>query len=137
MNDILKNKEEFGIVKDIINDAKSVVEVITELSIMDKILGKINSLIGRNYITQIELKQYLLSGDIVELWGTKLDGSSLHRIFEKNLDGPNGRAMRGCRYWDEPYNYMILWSNTDGDFRTIVLKNVQRVKIDGRIYKVR
>lgn len=116
---------------------ESAIKIFAGLSLIDKILGKINALVGRNYINQIELKNFLLSGDIVELWGKKLDGTPLHREFYKNLDGPRGRAMWGVRYWDSPYNYMILYSKTDSDFRTIVLKNVEKVKIGGKIYKVK
>lgn len=119
------------------NSVGKAINVLAGISLIDKIIGKINSLIGRNYITQIELKNFLLSGDIVELWGSKLDGTPLHREFYKNLEGPRGRAMWGCRYWSEPYNYMILYSKTDSDFRTIVLRNVTKVKINGKIYKVK
>lgn len=107
------------------------------VSITDKIIGKINDMIKKNFVNQIELKEYLLSGKVVELWGTKLDGSKLHRNFEKTIDGPGGRAMGGCRYWDTPYNYMILWSNTDNDFRTIVLRNVEKIRVGNKIYLVK
>lgn len=116
---------------------ESAIKIFAGLSLIDKILGKINALVGRNYINQIELKNFLLSGDIVELWGKKLDGTPLHREFYKNMEGPAGRAMMKVRYWDSPYNYMILYSKTDSDFRTIVLKNVEKVKIGGKIYKVK
>lgn len=119
------------------NSVGKAINVLAGISLIDKILGKINALIGRNYITQIELKNFLLSGDIVELWGSKLDGTPLHREFYKNMEGPGGRAMMKVRYWDSPYNYMILYSKTDSDFRTIVLRNVTKVKINGKIYKVK
>jgi hypothetical protein len=54
-----------------------------------------------------------------------------------STDGPGGRAMGGTIYWQSPYNYMIYFSETDGDFRTIVLKNVTKIVQENRTYYVK
>jgi hypothetical protein len=53
-----------------------------------------------------------------------------------SVDGPGGKAMGGTIYWRAPYNYMIYFSETDGDFRTIVLRNVTKIVQNGRSYLV-
>lgn len=119
--------DEFGIIQNVIDTVEKVGVAATGINIVDKILGKINALAGRTTIDQTELKNFLLSGSVVELWSYKLDGSKLHRDFRKTIDGPSGRSS--YRYWGDPWNYMVLWSETNSGWRTIVLKNVYKIRL--------
>lgn len=76
-----------------------------------------------------------LSGIPFRIYATKLDGSNIVRDMYA-VEGPGGKAMGGCIYWKAPYNYMIF-QQQDGEFRTIVLKNVTKIVQNGRSYLVR
>lgn len=103
----------------------------------NKFLDKVEEFIERVYIDKNKLKEYLLSGEDIRVYGTKLDGTNFVRDMHKTINGPAGRAMWRTRYWESPYNYMILWSDTDSEFRTIVLRNVEKVRFNNRTYLIK
>ncbi len=90
----------------------------------------------RTEISQSQMRAMTLTGVPFRIFATKLDGSNIVRDMY-SVDGPGGRAMGGTIYWRSPYNYMIYFSETDGDFRTIVLRNVTKIVQDGRTYFVK
>jgi hypothetical protein len=81
------------------------------------------------------MRAMTLTGVPFRIYASKLDGSNIVRDMY-SVDGPGGRAMGGTIYWRAPYNYMIYFSETDGDFRTIVLRNVTKIVQNGRSYLV-
>ena len=87
-------------------------------------------------ISQSQMRAMTLTGVPFRIYASKLDGSNIVRDMY-SVDGPGGRAMGGTIYWRSPYNYMIYFSETDGDFRTIVLRNVTKIVQNGRTYLVR
>jgi hypothetical protein len=104
---------------------------------MNRFLEHYYEFTKKNFIDKYELKRILLSGEEFRLYGVKLDGTPLIRDFVKTIDGPSMGV--GYRYWDSPYNYLILWSLDNSDWRTIVLKNVKkiRMKSDNKLLYVR
>jgi hypothetical protein len=86
-------------------------------------------------ISQSQMRAMTLTGVPFRIYASKLDGSNIVRDMY-SVDGPGGRAMGGTIYWRAPYNYMIYFSETDGDFRTIVLRNVTKIVQNGRSYLV-
>lgn len=90
----------------------------------------------RTEISESQMRAMTLSGVPFRIYATKLDGSNIVRDMY-SVDGPGGRAMGGTIYWRSPYNYMIYFSETDGDFRTIVLRNVTKIVQNGRTYFVK
>ena len=72
----------------------------------------------------------------VTVYATKLDGSN--RVFKDvtTVDGPGGKAMGGCIYWKAHYWYVIVDEGSVG-FRTIVLRNVSKIKVNGRNYLIK
>jgi hypothetical protein len=90
----------------------------------------------RTEISQSKMREMTLSGIPFRIYATKLDGSNIVRDMY-SVPGPGGKAMSGTIYWRSPYNYMIYFSETDGDFRTIVLRNVTKIMQDGRTYFVK
>jgi hypothetical protein len=67
----------------------------------------------------------------VTIYSKKLDGSN--RVFDDSItvDGPGGKAMGGTIYWRAPYWYMIVREPNVG-FRTVVLRNVTKLKVGGK-----
>ena len=90
----------------------------------------------RTEISESQMRAMTLTGVPFRIYASKLDGSNIVRDMY-SVDGPGGRAMGGTIYWRSPYNYMIYFSETDGDFRTIVLRNVTKIVQNGRTYLVR
>jgi hypothetical protein len=90
----------------------------------------------RTEISQAQMRAMTLTGVPFRIYASKFDGSNIVRDMY-SVDGPGGRAMGGTIYWRSPYNYMIYFSETDGDFRTIVLRNVTKIVQNGRTYLVR
>ena len=89
----------------------------------------------RTEISQSQMRAMTLTGQPFRIYASKLDGSNIVRDMY-SVDGPGGKAMGGTIYWRSPYNYMIYFSETDGDFRTIVLRNVTKIVQNGRTYFV-
>jgi hypothetical protein len=90
----------------------------------------------RTEISQSQMRAMTLTGVPFRIYASKLDGSNIVRDMY-SVDGPGRRAMGGTIYWQAPYNYMIYFSETDGEFRTIVLRNVTKIVQNGRTYLVR
>lgn len=97
---------------------------------------RIQEFAQRTEISQQQMREMTLSGVPFRIYATKLDGSNIVRDMY-SVDGPGGKAMGGTIYWRAPYNYMIYFSETDGDFRTIVLRNVTKIVQNGKTYLVR
>lgn len=97
---------------------------------------RIQEFAQRTEISQQQMREMTLSGIPFRIYATKLDGSNIVRDMY-SVDGPGGKAMGGTIYWRAPYNYMIYFSETDGDFRTIVLRNVTKIVQNGKTYLVR
>jgi hypothetical protein len=90
----------------------------------------------RTEISESQMRAMTLTGVPFRIYASKLDGSNIVRDMI-SVPGPGGRAMSGTIYWRAPYNYMIYFSETDGDYRTIVLRNVTKIVQNGRTYLVR
>lgn len=90
----------------------------------------------RNEISYQQMRSMTLTGTPFRIYATKLNGSNIVRDMY-STEGPGGRAMGGTIYWQSPYNYMIYFSESDGDFRTIVLKNVTKIVQENRTYYVK
>lgn len=97
---------------------------------------RIQEFAQRNEISYQQMRNMTLSGVPFRIYATKLDGSNIVRDMY-SVAGPGGKAMGGVVYWRAPYNYMIYFSETDGGFRTIVLKNVTKITQNGRTYYVK
>ena len=89
----------------------------------------------RTEISYQQMRNMTLTGVPFRIYATKLDGRNIVRDMY-SVEGPGGRAMGGTIYWKSPYNYMIYYSETDSDFRTIVLKNVTKIVKNNRAYYV-
>jgi hypothetical protein len=90
----------------------------------------------RTEISYQQMREMTLTGTPFRIYATKLDGKNIVRDMF-SVPGPGGRAMGGTIYWRAPYNYMIYYSQTDGGYRTIVLKNVTKIVQNGRTYFVK
>ena len=67
----------------------------------------------------------------MRVWSKKLSGVRLRRIMQtQNKIGTPTYNYQARGYW-------VMWSETDGGWRTIVLKSVEKVKIGSQFYKVR
>jgi hypothetical protein len=91
----------------------------------------------REYISFDQMKEMVLDTyqPFTIKWKKK-DGTMAQRDMF-TVFGPGGRAMSGVRYWTPKYNYMIAYSNTDGGFRTIRLKDVEWIEKDNQRYYLR
>jgi hypothetical protein len=94
----------------------------------------------RTEISYQEMKRVILEagrgGLPVTIYSTKLDGSN--RVFDDSItvNGPGGKAMGGTIYWRAPYYYMIVREAGVG-FRTVVLRNVSKLKVGGKTLYVK
>jgi hypothetical protein len=89
----------------------------------------------RTEISQSQMREMTLTGVPFRIYASKLDGSNIVRDM-RSVEGPGGKAMGGTIYWRSPYNYMI-YEQDNGEFRTIVLRNVTKIVQNGRTYLVR
>jgi len=90
----------------------------------------------RTEISYQQMREMTLTGTPFRIYATKLDGSNIVRDMY-SVPGPGGKAMGGTIYWRAPYNYMIYYSQTDNNYRTIVLKNVTKIVQNGRTYLIK
>jgi len=97
---------------------------------------KIQQFAERNEISYQEMREMTLTGVPFRIYATKLDGSNIVRDMY-SVPGPGRKAMGGVIYWKAPYNYMIYFSESDGGYRTIVLKNVKKIVQNSRTYYVK
>jgi hypothetical protein len=67
----------------------------------------------------------------MRVWTTKLSGERMRRMFETR--NPTGNPPR---YNYQARGYWVMWSQADRGWRTIVLKNVEKVKLGNQFYKV-
>jgi hypothetical protein len=67
----------------------------------------------------------------MRVWTTKLSGQGMRRMFETR--NPTGTPPR---YNYQARGYWVMWSQADRGWRTIVLKNVEKVKLGNQFYKV-
>jgi hypothetical protein len=98
-------------------------------------LKRLHEFAERTEISQSKMREMTLTGEPFRIYATKLDGSNIVRDM-RSVEGPGGRAMFGTIYWQAPYNYMI-YKQDNGEFRTIVLRNVTKIVQNGRTYLVR
>jgi hypothetical protein len=102
--------------------------------------SKIAQFKSRNVISYQKMRSIILEagrgGPAVTIYGEKLDGTN--RVFGDvtTVDGPSGNAMGGTIYWKSPYYYMIVYSPDDAGYRTVVLKNVTKIRVDNQSYLV-
>jgi hypothetical protein len=95
---------------------------------------------ARTEISYQDMKKTILEagrgGLPVTIYSEKLDGSN--RVFTDSttIDGPGGKAMFGTIYWRAPYYYMIVRESGVG-FRTVVLRNVSKLKVGGKTLYVK
>jgi hypothetical protein len=68
----------------------------------------------------------------MRVWTTKLNGERMRRMFETR--NPTGTPPI---YNYQARGYWVMWSQADRGWRTIVLKNVEKVKLGNQFYKVR
>ena len=102
----------------------------------NKAYRKLLEFAERTEISYEQMRAMTLTGTPFRIYGTKLDGSNIVRDMF-SVPGPGGRAMGGTIYWRAPYNYMIYYSQTDGGYRTIVLKNVTKIVQNGRTFYIK
>jgi len=85
----------------------------------------------RNEISFSEMKDLVMSGDIMTIYATKKSGANMVREMYLIAGTPSGRAMGGFQYWKK--GYMIMWDFTKNGYRTIIFKNIDKVKtFEGR-----
>lgn len=68
----------------------------------------------------------------MRVWTKKLDGMGMRRMFETR--NPTGNPPR---YNYQARGYWVMWSQADRGWRTIVLDNVEKVKLGNQVYKIR
>ena len=67
----------------------------------------------------------------MRVWSKKLSGVRLRRVMQtRDKVGTPSYNYQARGYW-------VMWSQTDGGWRTIVLKSVEKVKLGNQIYKVK
>jgi hypothetical protein len=106
----------------------------------NSVYSKIAQFKSKNTISYQKMRSIILEagrgGPPVTIYGEKLDGTN--RVFGDvtTIDGPGGEAMGGTIYWKSPYYYMIVYSPDDAGFRTVVLKNVTKIRVNSQSYLV-
>jgi len=85
-------------------------------------------------ITRREMTELIKSKKEMKVWSTKLDGSRMKRTMRTG--NPTGRKSGNPRYKQKGQWVMISQTNS-GEWRTIVLKTVEKVKVGNQVYKVR
>jgi hypothetical protein len=68
----------------------------------------------------------------IRIWTTKLSGVRMRRMMEtRNPTGnPPSYDYKSLGYW-------ILWDQNARNWRTVVLRNVEKIKIGNQFYKIR
>jgi hypothetical protein len=94
---------------------------------------------AKTEISYEEMRRILLNtqntGRKITVYATKKDGTNFGPREVNCVDGPGGNAMSGVIYWRAPYYYMIV--DTDEGFRTVLMKTISKLKVDGRTLYVR
>ena len=68
----------------------------------------------------------------MRIWTTKLSGAGMRRMMKT---GPFPGGPKGPLYDYEAKGYWVLMTNEG--WRTIVLKNVEKVKLGNQVYKIK
>ena len=94
---------------------------------------------AKTEISYEEMRRILLNtqntGRKITVYATKKDGTNFGPREVNCVDGPGGKAMGGVIYWRAPYYYMIV--DTNEGFRTVLMKTISKLKVDGRTLYVR
>ena len=100
------------------------------------ITKKLHKFAERNEISFKEMKNMVMSGEVMKIYATKKNGSNMVRDMYLIAGTPSGRAMNGFQYWKK--GYMIMWDFGKGNYRTIIFKNVEKIKdFNGKTFYVR
>lgn len=96
---------------------------------------KLQKFAQRNDISFKQMKDMVMSGDVMTIYATKKDGTNMVREMYLIAGTPSGKAMWGFPYWKR--GYMIMWDFGKGNYRTIIFKNIEKIKtFDGKTYYV-
>lgn len=69
--------------------------------------------------------------EYMRVWSKKLSGVRMRRVMEtRDKIGTPVYNYQARGYW-------VMYSQTDGGWRTIVLNSVEKIKLGNQIYKVR
>lgn len=77
----------------------------------------------------------------MRVWSTKMEGGGLRRVMQtRDLVTPAPQyveMVRKRRRTNQQRNEWVMYSETDRGWRTIMLDEVEKVKIGNQVYKVR
>tara|TARA_R110000823_G_scaffold315029_1_gene445382 strand:- start:723 stop:1064 length:342 start_codon:yes stop_codon:yes gene_type:complete len=87
-------------------------------------------------ITRAEMTKLIKSKKLMRVWSTKLNGASMRRVMKTG--SPTGGKSGNPRY-KQKGQWVMKSDTNDGEWRTIVLKTVDKIKTigDDQFYKVR
>lgn len=68
----------------------------------------------------------------MRIWTKKLNGMGMRRMFQTRI--PTGNPPS---YNYQARGYWVMWSEVDRGWRTIVLDNVDRIKLGNQFYKIK
>jgi hypothetical protein len=85
-------------------------------------------------ITRREMTELIKSKKEMKVWSTKLDGKRMRRVMRTG--NPTGRKSGNPRY-KQKGQWVMKSQTNNGEWRTIVLKTVEKVKVGNQVYKVR
>jgi hypothetical protein len=85
-------------------------------------------------VTRTELNRIIKQTKFryMRIWTTKLDGDGMRRMFQTRV--PTGNPPS---YNYQARGYWVMWSESDRGWRTIVLDNVEKVKLGNQFYKIK
>tara|TARA_R110000803_G_scaffold84955_1_gene151244 strand:+ start:22133 stop:22474 length:342 start_codon:yes stop_codon:yes gene_type:complete len=87
-------------------------------------------------LTRAEMTELIKSKKLYRVWSTKLDGTRMRRVMRTG-------SPTGGKSWNPRYKQKGQWvmrsQTNDGEWRTIVLRTVEKIKDIGnnQFYKVR
>ena len=85
-------------------------------------------------VSRREMTELIKSRREMKIWSTKLNGSSMRRVMKTGK--PTGGKSGNPRYKQKGQWIMKSQTNS-GEWRTIVLNTVDKVKIGNQFYKIR
>lgn len=97
---------------------------------------KLQKFAKRTEISFREMKDMVMSGDVMTIYATKKDGSNMVREMYLIAGTPSGRGMGGFPYWRR--GYMVMWDFGKSNYRTIIFRNIEKIKTyEGKILYVK
>ena len=85
-------------------------------------------------ITRREMTELIKSKKQMKVWSTKLDGKRMRRVMKTG-------SPTGGKSWNPRYKQKGQWvmksQTNSGEWRTIVLNTVEKIKLGNQVYKIK